>query len=95
MTDREDDALRQRLQDENLARASCVRPRFEPAPPLPVARAPRELPPNDEYLRKPVATSTAYEDELARRRGRLQLAAIAVLAIIVGAVVRWALGGAL
>lgn len=96
MNHAEDEALRQRLADENLARASRVdppRPRFPPMPerdsnPLPVTREPRELPkPEPLWMARPTPTHDAFE-QLQRRRWFRWGTAIA--AVLIGALFAWA-----
>jgi hypothetical protein len=94
MNHADDEALRQRLVNENLAR---TRQRAErDSNPIPITRQPREVPrPEPLWLQRDVPTHSAYVDELARRRGRWWMVLAGAAAIGVGALVRWILGGAL
>lgn len=79
MNHAEDEALRQRLADENLARASRVelpRARFVPPPPEYLgefgraAKPSERLAPDREYLAPPVPTSAQLVDQQERRAAR-------------------------
>lgn len=100
MNHAEDEALRQRLADENLARATRQppQPRFGYAPPerdsnpLPVSRAPRELPkPEPMWQQRPVDTSRSYVS--GRTKRRIAWLVLGVIVVVFAAL--WlALGGA-